>query len=73
MTTYLLFGCALYYGVLVFNLAITFWIGEPLLGLVGMMIYLPVTVLLILRLFNRVPTPMVSVRSSSSTALPAHS
>ena len=51
----LFLGCGLYYGVLTFNLAITFWIGEPLLGLVGVMIYLPVTMLLILRLLNRLP------------------
>ena len=73
MTTYLLLGCLLYYGVLVFNLAITFWIGEILLGLVGMMIYLPITILLVLRLFNRVPPPVVSVPSSSSRTLPAPS
>ncbi|HKR78849.1 MAG TPA: carotenoid biosynthesis protein [Nitrospira sp.] len=60
----LFLGCGLYYGVLTFNLAITFWIGEPLLGLVGVMIYLPVTMLLILRLFNRLPGagPSASVR-----------
>jgi len=73
MTTFLLLGCALYYGVLVFNLAITFWIGENLLGLVGMMIYLPITILLTLRLFNRIPTPMVSVSSPSSRTVPVHS
>ena len=73
MTTYLLLGCALYYGVLVFNLTITFWIGETLLGLVGLMIYLPITILLLLRLVNRVPTPMVSVSSPSSRTLPVHS
>jgi putative membrane protein len=54
-TRHLLLGCGLYYGVLLFNLAITFWIGEPLLGLVGIMIYLPVTLLFVLRLLNRVP------------------
>ena len=60
----LFLGCGLYYGVLTFNLAITFWIGEPLLGLVGVMIYLPVTMLLILRLLNRLPGagPSASVR-----------
>ena len=73
MTTHLLLGCVLYYGVLVFNLTITFWIGETLLGLVGLMIYLPITILLVLRLFNRVPTPLVSVSSSSSGTLPVHS
>ena len=73
MTTHLLLGCMLYYGVLVFNLTITFWIGESLLGLVGMMIYLPISILLVLRLFNRVPTPLVSVSSPSSRTLPVHS
>src|SRR5688500_4128756 len=51
VTRHLMLGCMLYYGVLVFNLAITFWIEEPLLGLIGVMIYLPITVLLMLRLF----------------------
>jgi putative membrane protein len=55
ITTYLLLGCGLYYGVLIFNLAITFWIGESFLGLVGIMIYTPVTVLLLLRILNRLP------------------
>lgn len=54
-TTDVLLGCGLYYGVLVFNLAITFWIGEPLLGLTGVLIYLPVTALLMVRLYARVP------------------
>jgi uncharacterized membrane protein len=35
----------LYLGILVFNLSLTFWIGEPLLGTVGVMIYVPTTVL----------------------------
>ena len=61
----LLLGCGLYYGVLTFNLAITFWIAEPLLGLVGVMIYLPVTILLMLRLLNRLPDAVVPVRSAS--------
>lgn len=55
VTTDVLLGCGLYYGVLVFNLAITFWIGEPLLGLTGVLIYLPVTALLMVRLYGRVP------------------
>jgi len=58
-TGYLLLGCALYYGVLLFNLSITFWIGERLLGLVGVMLYLPVTLLLALRLLNRIPSGTV--------------
>jgi putative membrane protein len=65
-TTHLLLGCGLYYGVLMFNLAVTFWIDEPLLGLVGVMIYLPVTILLILRLFNRIPGAVASVQAASA-------
>ena len=45
-----LLGCGLYYLVLVFNLAMTFWIGEWLLGLVGCLLYVPVTILALLRL-----------------------
>ena len=45
MTRDVLLGCALYYGVLVFNLLVTFWIGgESLLGLVGVMMFIPVTI-----------------------------
>jgi len=36
---------AVYLGILVFNLALTFWIGETLLGLLGCMLYAPVVVL----------------------------
>jgi uncharacterized membrane protein len=57
VTTTILMGCGLYYGVLVFNLAITFWIGEPLLGVTGLFIYLPITAFLVLRLLNHLPTP----------------
>ena len=35
----------LYLGIVVFNLAITFWIGEALLGLLGCLVYAPVIVL----------------------------
>jgi hypothetical protein len=45
--------------VLIFNLAVTFWIGESFLGLVGIMIYTPVTVLLFLRILNRLPAPSI--------------
>lgn len=51
----LLAGCGLYYGVLVFNLAMTFWIEEFLLGVVGILIYLPITILLILKLGRYLP------------------
>ena len=55
MTGNVLLGCGLYYGVLIFNLAVTFWIGESLLGMTGLLIYLPLTVLLALRLLGRLP------------------
>jgi uncharacterized membrane protein len=51
----LLLGCGLYYGVLVFNLAVTFWIDESLQGTTGVLLYLPVTMLLALRLIGRMP------------------
>jgi uncharacterized membrane protein len=38
-------GAGLYFGVLLFNLFMTFYIGETLLGLVGVFIYLPVVTL----------------------------
>jgi uncharacterized membrane protein len=56
VTATILLGCGLYYGVLAFNLAITFWIGEPLLGLTGLFIYLPITAFFFLRLLNKLPT-----------------
>jgi putative membrane protein len=55
VTRRVLLGCGLYYGVLIFNLAITFWIGESLMGITGLFIYLPITVLLGLRLLGRLP------------------
>ena len=45
-----LLGCGLYYGVLLFNLALTFWIGEWFLGLAGCLLYVPVTALVFLKL-----------------------
>jgi putative membrane protein len=52
-----LFGCGLYYGVLLFNLGVTFWIGERLQGMAGALMYLPVTALFLLRLCDRLPLP----------------
>jgi putative membrane protein len=52
-TVDVLLGCGLYYGVLLFNLSVTFWIGETLLGLVGLLLYIPITTLALLRLFGR--------------------
>lgn len=40
-------GPALYYLILLFNVSMTFWIGETLLGAVGVLIYLPVTLLIL--------------------------
>jgi putative membrane protein len=57
VTARLLLGVGLYYGVLVFNLGVTFWIGELLLGMTGLLMYVPVTVLLVLRLVRLLPPP----------------
>jgi putative membrane protein len=57
VTVQLLLGVGLYYGVLAFNLCVTFWIGEPLLGMTGLLMYVPVTALLVLRLVNLLPLP----------------
>jgi uncharacterized membrane protein len=43
-------AAGLYYLILGFNLAVTFWIGEPLLGMVGVLIHLPILLLLLIRL-----------------------
>ncbi len=51
----LLLGVGLYYGVLVFNLAVTFWIGESLQGTTGLMMYVPITAILLLRLLTPAP------------------
>ena len=45
-----LWGPALYYLLLLFNLAITFMIGESLLGYVGIFLFTPVTVVLLVLL-----------------------
>jgi len=49
-TNRILPGVGLYYGVLLFNLTVTFWLGETSLGLSGVLTFLPLTVLLVLRL-----------------------
>jgi uncharacterized membrane protein len=56
VTKKILLGCGLYYGVLAFNVAMTFWIGEPLLGVTGLFIYVPITAFFLLRLVNQFPT-----------------
>jgi uncharacterized membrane protein len=51
----ILWGCGLYYSVLLFNLLVTFWIGEVLMGMAGCLIYAPITVLAWLKLAGRLP------------------
>ena len=51
MTKVLLLGIGLYYGVLTFNLSMTFWIGESFMGTSGLLMHLPVFVILLTRLF----------------------
>ena len=48
----LYFGTGLYYLVLVFNLAVTFWISEFVLGVVGSMIYLPLSLWILMRSYS---------------------
>lgn len=51
----ILLGVGLYYGILAFILGITFWIGEGFLGMIGSLIYVPVTALFLVKLWGRVP------------------
>lgn len=53
VTPQLLPGVGLYYGVLAFNLGITFWIGETLMAISGLVMHLPVLGALIVRLAPR--------------------
>jgi uncharacterized membrane protein len=50
VTQRLLLGIGLYYGVLAFNLGMTFWIGETFMGMSGLLMHLPVFALLLARL-----------------------
>jgi uncharacterized membrane protein len=50
VTDRLLLGIGLYYGVLAFNLGVTFWIGESFMGLSGLLMHLPIVGMLIARL-----------------------
>jgi len=49
-TPQILLGVGLYYGVLAFNLGVTFWIGESFMGMSGLLMHLPVIALLTFRL-----------------------
>src|SRR5438477_360918 len=55
----------LYLGIVVFNLVITLWIVEPLLALVGCLLYLPVVVLF-------VSHPLNPMRRAGSAELARH-
>jgi putative membrane protein len=52
ITERLLLGVGLYYGVLAFNLGMTFWIGEFFMGMSGLLMHLPVLIILIVRFSN---------------------
>jgi uncharacterized membrane protein len=47
-----LFEPLVYLGILAFNLALTFWIGETLLGVVGIMLYVPLVVVTGIHVFD---------------------
>lgn len=52
VTTRLLLGVGLYYGVLAFNLGVTFSIGESFMGTSGLLMHLPIFALVLFRLTN---------------------
>jgi uncharacterized membrane protein len=54
----------LYLGILLFNLALTFAIGEPLLGTIGILLYLPVVALVLAHPLN----PQRRARAADVTA-----
>ncbi|MCA1958551.1 MAG: carotenoid biosynthesis protein [Nitrospira sp.] len=58
-TSRLLLGVGLYYGVLFFNLGVTFWIGEWFMGTSGLLMHLPILGLLIHRVVE-FPSPFSS-------------
>ncbi len=47
-----LFEPLVYLGILAFNLVLTFWIGERLLGVVGIMLYVPLVVVASIHVFD---------------------
>jgi uncharacterized membrane protein len=60
VTLKILLGVGLYYGVLAFNLAMTFWIGESFMGVSGLLMHLPVLLLLASRVIKRSGRPVAS-------------
>ncbi|SPP63700.1 carotenoid biosynthesis protein [Nitrospira lenta] len=57
-TLKILLGVGLYYGVLLFNLAMTFWIGESFMALSGLLMHVPVLVLLASRVYVATQRPL---------------
>jgi uncharacterized membrane protein len=62
VTPRLLLGVGLYYGVLAFNLSVTFWIGESFMGMSGLLMHLPVIALLAFRFLGSRTTQMPADR-----------
>lgn len=60
ITTRLLLGAGLYYGVLAFNLGMTFWIGETFMGFSGLLMHLPILALLAFRMIAPSPRPVTA-------------
>jgi len=60
VTLKILLGVGLYYGVLAFNLAVTFWIGESFMALSGLLMHLPVLILLSTRVIEHSRSPVAS-------------
>ncbi len=56
ITLRLALGIGLYYGVLAFNLGMTFWIGETFMGMSGLLMHLPILALLLVRLAGVQPS-----------------
>jgi len=63
----LLLGVGLYYAVLAFSISVTFLIGEWHLGISGLLMYLPLTVWVVLRLMGFLRSPYESAVTERST------
>ena len=72
VTVTVMLGSALYYGVLLFNLSVTFWIGEPLIGMTGILIYIPITILLTFRLLGLLPAVALPDQQKQVPPEPPH-
>jgi putative membrane protein len=60
-------GAALYFLILVFNLCMTFAIGEYLLGMVGIFLYVPITWLFLTRYWSMSPVHSFVSRGAVSS------